>query len=178
MAVSKLKTRFAIMRKKLGPMVKVGYLLEKSGFSDSWFEKVSCGQIELQYEKALLFQGITGFSAEWLMGKDVPMMVEKTMSDTQATDKNLGVSHIPFQNMTLRDWFAGQALPSVINSAAFYEQKAEEELIQDQDYYRPWGNLHSKKDDEALASDAFDIAFAAYRIADAMIDAKGEESND
>lgn len=82
MATSKLKTRFAIMRHKLGPKGKPSYLIDKSGVSRSWLTKVSCGQAELQYEKAVLFQGITGFSAEWLMGDDVPMMAEKAMSDT------------------------------------------------------------------------------------------------
>ena len=80
------------------------------------------------------------------------------------------------EGISLRDWFAGQALQALINNAAFYERKAEEEEIENSDYYRPWQNLLSKKDDEALAINAYDCAFAAYLIADAMIDAKAEAS--
>lgn len=108
MAVSKLKTRFAVMRQKLGPKGNVNYLISKTGLSVSWIKKVSCGHTKLQYRQAKLFETIFGFSAEWLMGEDVPM----TASDGENVK-----AKIPSNDMTLRDWFAGMALQGIISGS-------------------------------------------------------------
>ena len=82
---------------------------------------------------------------------------------------------VPHVGMTLRDWFAGMALPALMNNSAFYQRKAEEERIADSYTSHPWQSLYSKKTWEELSIDSYDCAFAAYQIADAMITAKQEE---
>jgi hypothetical protein len=76
--------------------------------------------------------------------------------------------------MTLRDWFAGMALQALINRSTLYEQKAEEEKIADGNDSHAWQKLHSGKGWVALSDDADNCAFAAYHIADAMLEISKE----
>jgi hypothetical protein len=62
-----------------------------------------------------------------------------------------GVSHITLQGMTLRDWFAGQALSGIDGLRAHYVSNREQER------------------DEAERRAAW-AAAAAYRYADAMLE--------
>jgi len=116
------------MRQKLGPKGNVNYLISKTGLSDSWIKKVSCGATDLQYRQAKLFELTFGFSADWLLGEDVPMMVGRdcemslTTENAQLNDGGAAFPipgiigqdnnwiESPITGMSLRDWFAGMAL--------------------------------------------------------------------
>jgi hypothetical protein len=172
MAVSKLKTRFAVMRQKLGPKGNINYLISKTGLSNSWIKKVSCGLTNLQYRQAKLFELTFGFSADWLLGEDVPMMA--------SDGENVKVK-IPSNGMTLRDWFAGMALQGIISGSAhpiFSDHGSNEGLVEE--------SIQSALIDGPgdLDPDSNSIrtiwAWIAYGVADAMIAKRNpkEESND
>jgi hypothetical protein len=82
---------------------------------------------------------------------------------------------VPHVGMTLRDWFAGQALPAIISDAAFYQQKAVEEKVLNSYNPEPWQVFAANFDQVDLADYGYDCALAAYAIADSMLQVKKED---
>jgi len=93
---------------------------------------------------------------------------------------NDGGSAFPFgdyqnggeQGMTLRDYFAAAALPSVINGKNFFDQKACEFDIGKG--HLTWGDAYTLTDAETMSKCAESCAIAAYNFADAMLAARKE----
>lgn len=82
----------------------------------------------------------------------------------------------PHSGMDLRDWFAGAALPALIKSASFYEQKSYEHQVEQENV--GWSELWECNDAVSLAENAEKCAAAAYSVANAMIEArKGSRIN-
>lgn len=78
------------------------------------------------------------------------------------------------RGMSLRDWFAGQALSGLLASGHFTFPNDEEEND------GAWMTTHHFYDDDGNENfpvkSKFDFPEAAWRCADAMIDARKEES--
>lgn len=81
----------------------------------------------------------------------------------------------PHSGMSMRDYFAGQALPALINATAFYQQKAQEEALAEY-AYKSWREIHNALDADNLLEDYISCSWAAYKIADEMLRARQEES--
>lgn len=77
--------------------------------------------------------------------------------------------------MSLRDWFAGQALPALISAAAFYEQKAAEEAAKKSHVYNYWNEVVENLTDESIMHSFYPVVFSAYEIADLLLEVRKEE---
>ena len=72
--------------------------------------------------------------------------------------------------MSLRDWFAGMALPKVISEVQYCYRKA---LYKDvQDGAITWLEAHDNTDADCLSIKREEVAYAAYAYADAMLAAR------
>jgi hypothetical protein len=70
--------------------------------------------------------------------------------------------------LEMRDWFAGVALPSIVNDLCFYSQKSTEEAVKDDQVF--WSEV---RNDALSYRDIADCAaYAAYLVADAMLEAR------
>ena len=78
--------------------------------------------------------------------------------------------------MSLRDWFAGMALQSILKDLAFYEQKSCEEQVASGK--ATWNEIRNATDFLILADGAEECAWAAYSFADAMIEARRHKAED
>jgi len=76
--------------------------------------------------------------------------------------------------MTLRDYFAAAALPSILSYSNEVRMKADAEFSENNQIHRAWDKHDDAMDDEVLAYRAGTCAIAAYTIADAMLAARKE----
>ena len=78
------------------------------------------------------------------------------------------------KGMTLRDYFAAAALPSILSYSNEVRIKADAEFSENNQIHRAWDKHDDAMDDEVLAYRAGTCAIAAYTIADAMLAARKE----
>lgn len=76
--------------------------------------------------------------------------------------------------MTLRDYFAAAALPSILSYSNEVRMKADAEFSENNQIHRAWDKHDDTMDEETLAYRAMTCATAAYLIADAMLQARKE----
>lgn len=75
-----------------------------------------------------------------------------------------------YNGMNLRDWFAGMALPKVMEELYFYSRKACTEDVKADEI--TWFEAYNQTDADTLADKTEEVAFACYRFADAMLAAR------
>jgi hypothetical protein len=78
------------------------------------------------------------------------------------------------KGMSLRDYFAAAALPSILSYSNEVRMKADAEFSENNQIHRAWDKHDDAMDDEVLAYRAGTCAIAAYTIADAMLAARKE----
>ena len=77
-----------------------------------------------------------------------------------------------YDGMSLRDWFAGMALPKVIEESYFYHHKVLDMEVRSGD--TTWFEIDREIDSEELSIRPESVAFACYGFADAMLEARKE----
>lgn len=76
--------------------------------------------------------------------------------------------------MTLRDYFAAAAFPSIIAMKSYYDRKACEVHVKNGGL--TWGEANTHTDAETMSSFAETCAITAYKYADRMLAARKEEA--